>query len=109
MKFALDTTLPEKLDVTSPDAAVGVPFAEAVFAATGVASIFGVNDFVTVRRQPGFEWDPWGNRPLASNCDKDGWVLIERVPSSGRPTDAVKDCVREGTELPGRWHPVDED
>jgi len=58
MKFTLDTTLLEKLDVTSPDAAVGVPFAEAVFAAGGVASIFGVNDFLTVRRQPGCDWGP---------------------------------------------------
>jgi hypothetical protein len=39
MKFTLDTTLPEKLDVTGPNAAAGVPFAEAVFAAGGVASI----------------------------------------------------------------------
>jgi hypothetical protein len=58
MKFTLDITLPETLDVTSTDAAVGMPFAEAVFAAGGVAAIFGVNDFITVRRQPGFEWDP---------------------------------------------------
>ena len=58
MKFTLDITLPETLDVTSPDAAVGMPFAEAVFAAGGVAAIFGVNDFITVRRQPGFEWNP---------------------------------------------------
>jgi hypothetical protein len=36
MKFTLDTTLPEKLDVTSPDGAVDVPFAEAVFAAGGL-------------------------------------------------------------------------
>ncbi len=58
MKFTLDTKLPEMLNVTSPDDAIGVPFAEAVFAAGGVASIFGVNDFVTVTRQPGAEWDP---------------------------------------------------
>jgi len=58
MKFTLDTTLPDKLDVTSPGAAVGVPFAEAVFAAAGVASIYGVNDFVAVRRQPGFDRAP---------------------------------------------------
>jgi hypothetical protein len=58
MKFTLDITLPETLDVTSPDAAAGMPFAEEVFAAGGVAAIFGVNDFITVRRQPGFEWDP---------------------------------------------------
>jgi hypothetical protein len=58
MKFTLDTTLPEMFNVTSPDAATGIPFAEAVFAAGGVAAIFGVNDFVTVRRQPGAEWAP---------------------------------------------------
>jgi hypothetical protein len=58
IKFTLDTTLPETFNITSPDAAVGMPFAEAVFAAEGVAAVFGVNDFVTVRRQPGFEWDP---------------------------------------------------
>jgi len=58
MKFTLDITLPEMLSVTSPDAAAGAPFAEAVFAAGGIASIFGVNDFVTVTRQPGVEWGP---------------------------------------------------
>jgi hypothetical protein len=58
MKFTLDITLPETLDLKSPDAAVGMPFAEAVFATGGVAAIFGVNDFITVRRLPGFEWDP---------------------------------------------------
>ena len=57
MKFTLDTTLPELINVTSADTAVGHPFAEAVFAAGGVVSIYGVNDFVTVTRQPGFEWD----------------------------------------------------
>jgi hypothetical protein len=58
MKFTLDTTLPETFNVTNPDAAIGVPFAEVVFAEPGVAAIFGVNDFVTVTRHPGFEWDP---------------------------------------------------
>jgi Scaffold protein Nfu/NifU N terminal len=58
MKFSLDIELPEMFNVTSPEAAVGIPFAQAVFAAGGVAAIFGVNDFVTVTRQPGFEWDP---------------------------------------------------
>ena len=58
MKFTLDTTLPVMLNVTSADAAIGDRFAEAVFAAGGVAAIFGVDDFITVTRQPGFEWDP---------------------------------------------------
>ena len=58
MKFTLDTTLPVMLNVTSADAAAGDRFAEAVFAAGGVAAIFGVDDFITVTRQPGFEWGP---------------------------------------------------
>ena len=58
MKFTLDTTLPVMLNVTSADAASGDRFAEAVFAAGGVAAIFGVDDFITVTRQPGYEWDP---------------------------------------------------
>ena len=58
MKFTLDTTLSATLNVTSAAAAVGNRFAEDVFAAGGVASIFGVNDFVTVTRQPGGEWEP---------------------------------------------------
>jgi Scaffold protein Nfu/NifU N terminal len=58
MKFTLDTTLPAMLNVTSAHAAVGHRFAEAVFAAGGVAAIFGVDDFITVTRQPGFEWHP---------------------------------------------------
>ena len=56
----------------------------------------------------GLQWDPWGNRPMPYNCDKDGWMLIERIPRGGQPADVEEDCVREGTELPGRWHPVDE-
>jgi len=57
----------------------------------------------------GFEWDPWGNRPIASNCDKEGWVQIERIPRGRGPAWAEEDCVREGTELPGRWRTVDVD
>jgi hypothetical protein len=58
MKFTLDVTLPATLHVTSADAAAGHRFAEAVFAAGGVAAIFGVDDFVTVTRQSGCDWDP---------------------------------------------------
>ena len=27
----------------------------------------------------GYEWDPFGNRPMPSKCDKDGWVKVERA------------------------------
>jgi hypothetical protein len=57
MKFTLDVKLPGTINFTKPDAAAGHPFAEAVFAAGGVVSVFGVNDFVTVTRQPGADWD----------------------------------------------------
>ncbi len=58
MKFTLDERLPGTFNVTSPDAATGNTFAEEVFATDGVVSVFGVNDFVTVTRRPGADWEP---------------------------------------------------
>ena len=58
MKFTLDVALPSTMNVTSAPAAVGNKFAEAVFAAGGVASLFGVNDFITVTRELDADWDP---------------------------------------------------
>ena len=58
MRFQLDTRLSGTLSFNSVEEAQGDPFAEKVFAAPGVAAIFGVNDFVTVTRRPDAEWDP---------------------------------------------------
>lgn len=58
---------------------------------------------------PGIEWDPFGNRPMPYNCDKDGWVQIERTVTRRGVSETEQDCVREGTELPDAWHPVQED
>ena len=58
LRFSLDTTLPDTLSINSEAEASGNPFAEAVFGAPGVKTIFGVNDFVTVNREPGADWDP---------------------------------------------------
>jgi hypothetical protein len=58
LRFALDTTLPDTINFNSAAEAAGNPFGEAVFEVEGVASIFGVNDFVTVNRAPGADWDP---------------------------------------------------
>ena len=58
MKYTLDVTLAGSFNVTSAEAASASPFAAAVFAAGGVASVFGVNDFVTVTRAPGADWEP---------------------------------------------------
>jgi Scaffold protein Nfu/NifU N terminal len=58
MKFTLDITLSATFNVTSAEAAVGNAFAEEVFATGDVVSVFGVNDFVTVSRRRGVEWEP---------------------------------------------------
>lgn len=58
MKFTLDVTLPEMLNASRPDDAPDSEFVAAVLAVDGVASVFGVNDFVTVTRQPGADWGP---------------------------------------------------
>ncbi len=57
MKFSLDVKLPGTLNVANADAAAGNPFAAAVFTIEGVQSLFGVNDFVTVTRKGGADWD----------------------------------------------------
>lgn len=58
LRFGLDTTLPDTISYGSAEEAAASLFATEVFAAPGVAAIFGVNDFVTVTRQPGADWDP---------------------------------------------------
>jgi len=58
MKFTLDVTFPEMFNLTTAAEAAGYPFATAVFEAPGVAALFGVNDFVTVTRRPGADWEP---------------------------------------------------
>lgn len=58
LKFTLDVVLSETINVTSAGDAPAVPFVEAVFAAGGVVAVFGVNDFVTVSREAGADWDP---------------------------------------------------
>ena len=57
-KFTLDVRLEAMFNATDADQAAAIPFAAAVFAAGGVASVFGVNDFVTITRQPGADWAP---------------------------------------------------
>jgi hypothetical protein len=57
LKFVLSKRLDGMLNVPSA-ADADTPFAQAVFAAPGVANVFGVNDFVTVTRVPGADWEP---------------------------------------------------
>jgi len=59
-KFDLDVALPAMVNFSSAaDAeAAGEPFAAAVLAADGVASLFGTGSFVTVTRTAGAAWEP---------------------------------------------------
>jgi hypothetical protein len=57
MKFTLDITLPERVLANRGDD-VEDAFTRAVLGVEGVASVFGVNDFVTVTRVAGTEWGP---------------------------------------------------
>lgn len=58
LRFQLDVTLPGTLNFGNAAAAEAHPFAREVFGAAGVASVFGVNDFVTVNRTAGADWEP---------------------------------------------------
>lgn len=58
LKFTLDVLLASTMNMNSAQAAVCDKFAEAVFDAGGVASLFGINDFITVTREPDADWDP---------------------------------------------------
>jgi hypothetical protein len=57
VKFTLDVTLPAMVNATTPEAAVGQPLAEALFAIDGVVGVFGTADFVTVSKSPDADWD----------------------------------------------------
>lgn len=57
MKFTLDVILPTRIDTTRGEG-TDTPFAQALAAFDGVASVFGVNDFVTITRDPDADRDP---------------------------------------------------
>lgn len=57
MKFTLDVTLPERILANRGDD-VADAFTGALLAIDGVAAVFGVNDFVTITRERGADWDP---------------------------------------------------
>lgn len=57
MKFTLDVTLADRI-LASRGEPVEDAFTRVVLAIAGVASVFGVNDFVTITRVRGADWDP---------------------------------------------------
>jgi Scaffold protein Nfu/NifU N terminal len=57
MKFTLDVSLPDRI-LASRGEPVEDAFTRVVLAIDGVASVFGLNDFVTITRARGADWDP---------------------------------------------------
>ena len=58
MKFTLDTKLSGSINFANAAAASGHAFAAQVFAVGNIAAVFGVNDFVTITRVSGADWEP---------------------------------------------------
>jgi hypothetical protein len=58
MRYGLDVTFDEMVTYSSAEDAASNPFAAAVFAAPGVASLFATASFCTVTRSPGAPWEP---------------------------------------------------
>jgi hypothetical protein len=58
LKFTLNRAVTEGRSKTyvSPEAAEASPLAKALFEITGVKSLFFLNNFITVTRQPGSDW-----------------------------------------------------
>ena len=57
MKYTIDRRFDEMFNVSSAEDAEGNPFARALLASGGVASVFGTADFVTITRTDGADWD----------------------------------------------------
>jgi hypothetical protein len=83
MKFALDIVLPERILANRGDD-VEDAFTRAVLAVDGVASVFGVNDFVTVTRTSGADWDP-----IVRAVEEAAATYLPTCPG-GRSSEAVE-------------------
>jgi len=60
LKFTLDRTVPHMINVRKGEEGSDTedPFTLAVLATEGVIAVFATNDFVTVSRAEGADWDP---------------------------------------------------
>ena len=58
LKFSLNRTVTEGRSKTyaTPEAAEASPLAKSLFEIAGVKSLFFLNNFITVTRQPGSDW-----------------------------------------------------
>ena len=97
MKFTLDLTLTDRID-TARGQGTDNPFVQTVLAVDGVASVFGVNDFVTVMRDPGADWDPivCAVQEAAAEHLPDGPV----APPGEDPVARARELLRDAVDPP---------
>lgn len=96
MKFVLDITLSERILANRGDE-IEDEFTRALLAIDGVASVFGVNDFVTVTRTPAADWDP-----IVCAVEEAATAYLPTCPGGPSP-DAVERAralLREATSRP---------
>ena len=96
MKFALDISLPGRLLANRGDD-IEDPFTRAVLAVEGVASVFGVNDFVTVTRVSGADW-----QPIICAVEEAAATHLPTCPGepSSQAVERARDLLREATRRP---------
>jgi hypothetical protein len=109
LKFPVGFRIAAGFNVRTADEAAGQPFTAAVWAAGGVAAIFAVNDFVTVTRVAGADWDPivaavqaavdGGLLAAAADAPDDAAVARARDLLRGALADAATEAEQQGTEI----------
>ena len=98
MKFTLDVTLPARVLADCGDDVDDV-FTRAVLAIEGVASVFGVNDFVTVTRVHGADW-----APIVDAVEDAAAKHLPSCPAepSTDAAERARDLLREAARQPTR-------
>jgi hypothetical protein len=109
LKFPVGYRIDAGFNVRTADEAAGHPFTAAVWAAGGVAAVFAVNDFVTVTRVPGHDWDRIveavrtavadGLLPPATDAPGGDAVAAARDLLRSALQDATADAREQGTEV----------
>jgi Scaffold protein Nfu/NifU N terminal len=96
MKFTLDISLPERLLAKRGDD-IEDGFTRALLAVDGVASVFGVNDFVTVTRVGGADWNP-----IVCAVEEAAATYLPTCPGapSSEAVEQARALLREATRRP---------
>lgn len=91
LKFMTDAPLAhaEAVFVESPEEAGAHPLSKKLFALPGVASIFALNNFVTITRRPNTSWETL--RPAVIDILRE-FTPIHQAPSTS-PSEAAQDTL----------------